>query len=233
MSRFDGAVDLAEIATPTTNPDSGRRKFYIKSNGIPYILDSSGQETSGQGTRWGFTTTWAFADTTNVDCTMADSGKPRVGDLVISTNGFSYGAVHRITAVYGTGPWTIDIDGTTLYVMNGVDTGWQSPSFASGWADYGGGFHTCQYRRINDMLYLKGLLKRTGANVGSLTTIYTLPSGSRPVGACAMSSWGSPTGSGEGGMTIYVTAAGLVQCSSHAINTNGYLYMNVVVPAVA
>lgn len=228
--KIDDYLDLAQIATPGT-VDSGRTAVYPKSDGRLYTKTGT-VETIMQGTRMGTTTTWAFADSTNVDATMADGLAPRVGDTLVSTNGFSYGAVHAITAVYGTGPWTVDINGTILYNVNGSDSGWQAPTLAAGWGWYGGSFHTIQYRKINDLLYLKGLVKRTGASAPGLTPIYTLPSGTRPIGAGSIAAWGSPTGSGETGMALYADTSGAVSCSSHTISTNGYFYMNVVFPAV-
>ena len=54
---------------------------------------------------------------------------------------------------------------------------WTNLSFGTGWADFAGGYQTGQYRKIGDMVYLRGLCKRT-AGVG--TTIATLPTGHRP-----------------------------------------------------
>ena len=116
---IDGAIDLAQCATPA-NAASGRNKLYFKNDDLPYMIGSAGAEL-GVGTRWGTTTTWHFADSTNVPVAFADGKQPRVGDLVVSTNGSSYGEVYPITAVTGSnladiGPAILNIRGPTSVI---------------------------------------------------------------------------------------------------------------------
>lgn len=58
-----------------------------------------------------------------------------------------------------------------------VGEAWQNLSFGSGWTDYGGAYQIGQYKKVGDLIFLRGLVKRTS---GSGTTIATLPSGYRP-----------------------------------------------------
>lgn len=58
-----------------------------------------------------------------------------------------------------------------------IGTGWSNLSFGSGWTDYGSGFMPGSYKKVGDLIFLRGLVKRTS---GSGTTITTLPSGYRP-----------------------------------------------------
>lgn len=47
--RTEGGFRFKEIATPGTNPPSGYRKFYPKSDGSFYLLDSTGSESEITG----------------------------------------------------------------------------------------------------------------------------------------------------------------------------------------
>jgi hypothetical protein len=50
-------------------------------------------------------------------------------------------------------------------------------SFGSGWGNYGGGYYNGHYKKVGDLVFLRGLVARSS---GSGTTIATLPSGFRP-----------------------------------------------------
>jgi len=56
---------------------------------------------------------------------------------------------------------------------------WTNLSFGTGWTNFASGWQTGQYRKIGDMVYLRGLVKRTS---GSSLTVTTLPTGHRPPG---------------------------------------------------
>lgn len=55
-------------------------------------------------------------------------------------------------------------------------TPWTAVTFQNSWANYGGGYQTCQYRKDGDMVQLRGVM--TGG-VAS-TVAFTLPVGFRP-----------------------------------------------------
>lgn len=56
---------------------------------------------------------------------------------------------------------------------------WGDFSFNSGWSNFAGGYSTGQYRRVGDMIQLKGLIKNSNPSIAS-GTITTLPTGFRP-----------------------------------------------------
>jgi hypothetical protein len=79
-------------------------------------------------------------------------------------------------------------DGTTCTVANNLTvsgnfavTGnlgtWTNLTYETGWVDFGGGLQGGQYRKIGDLVFLRGICKRTS---GVATTITTLPSLHRP-----------------------------------------------------
>lgn len=59
--------------------------------------------------------------------------------------------------------------------------GWQSLSYNSGWADYGAPYTGGEYRRVGDLVYVRGSVKRTS---GSDNNIAVLPSDLWPVTRC-------------------------------------------------
>lgn len=54
---------------------------------------------------------------------------------------------------------------------------WTDVSFNTGWANRGSGFGDIQYRLVDDIVYLRGLARRTS---GTAIVVFTLPTGFRP-----------------------------------------------------
>ena len=58
------------------------------------------------------------------------------------------------------------------------DTGWITPTLINGWLQYGAGWDTIAYRRLNGVVHLKGLMKSGTINAAA----FVLPAGFRPGG---------------------------------------------------
>lgn len=72
----------------------------------------------------------------------------------------------------------IIMDGGRVNFTNEIGGAWaNAPSFNTGWGNYGGGEQVAQYKKVGDLVFLRGLVARSS---GSQTTICTLPSGYRP-----------------------------------------------------
>lgn len=72
-----------------------------------------------------------------------------------------------------------------------VQVPWLPLAFAAGWTDYAAGYQPGQYRKIGDIVYLRGLVTQVA---GSTTSIATLPVGYRPLGVelcVVMSAYGT------------------------------------------
>jgi hypothetical protein len=61
---------------------------------------------------------------------------------------------------------------------------WIAPTFQNGWGDFGGGFVTAGYRKIGDIVYLRGFI--SGGTIAA--ACFTLPLGYRPAQTHRMSS---------------------------------------------
>ena len=93
------------------------------------------------------------------------------------------------TSAAATTDLTVDASGNFEIALSGGYTqfggrlggAWTGLSFGSGWANYGGAYQTGQYKKVGDLVLLRGLVART-SGVG--TTIATLPSGFRPAAQC-------------------------------------------------
>jgi hypothetical protein len=94
---------------------------------------------------------------------------------------------------------------------------WVNLSLATGWTAYGGGFLTPGYRKIGDLVYLRGLLN---AGVGVTTLMATLPAGFRPTAtvltSCFWMNAGAHSridiGGGTGAIYIYQAVNGAWFC---------------------
>jgi hypothetical protein len=83
---------------------------------------------------------------------------------------------------------------------------WTVPGFTAGWGQYGG-FSLVGYRKIGDLVYLRGLLNATA---GVTANAWTFPVGFRPPVQCLTACYCSP-----GTMRrVDITAAGLFNVSS-------------------
>lgn len=77
--------------------------------------------------------------------------------------------------------YTKDSAGTETLVThpNLEDTGWIAATLLNGWTNYGGGYAPAQYRRINGVVYLQGLLA-PGTFTAQTPVVSALPAGYRP-----------------------------------------------------
>jgi hypothetical protein len=71
---------------------------------------------------------------------------------------------------------TIDASGNIAFNAR-VGTAWTSVTYNTGWVDYDATWNGAQYKKVGDLVFLRGLVKRTS---GAETIIFTLPAGFRP-----------------------------------------------------
>ena len=64
-----------------------------------------------------------------------------------------------------------------LKVDKSSTTAWTAVTFTNGWANFGTGYATCQYRKVGDTVQLRGMMK--SGTIG-LVPAFTLPAGFRP-----------------------------------------------------
>lgn len=65
-------------------------------------------------------------------------------------------------------------NGSSWDLVSGAATAWTAPTFTNSWSTYGGAFQSPQYRKVGDMVQLRG------AMTGGTGTAFTLPTGFRP-----------------------------------------------------
>lgn len=73
-------------------------------------------------------------------------------------------------------PITDEVNRLTTDLASTKPTVWTAVTFTNGWANFGGGYQTAQYRKIGDMVYVRGTI--SGGAVA--TSPFTLPAGFRP-----------------------------------------------------
>jgi hypothetical protein len=98
-------------------------------------------------------------------------------------------------------PVVLGIDGYLEPSLHGSFGAWTNLTYTNSggttWTDYGGVYQPGQYRIVGDMVYIRGLCKRTAGAGG---VIATLPAGVRPVNRTLMIAM---TNTGEGQIDIY------------------------------
>lgn len=93
------------------------------------------------------------------------------------------------------------------------DQTWTQLSFAANWTNYGGTWEEGEYRKINDVVQLRGLVKHT-AGGGPATNIGLLPVGYRPPKSLIFVCEGYTSGLGYRGYRVDVYNDGWVFCSA-------------------
>jgi len=117
----------------------------------------------------------------------------------------------------------VNVNGTDMWmpVFNDDSTSdWTGVTFATGWGNLSGA-QAVEYRKIGDIVYLRGTAERTS---GSGTTIFTLPSGYRPPAQLRFanrSRWSNSLGEISSRMTI--SAAGVVSMTGAIVNGENWL----------
>lgn len=100
--------------------------------------------------------------------------------------------------------------GIPLVLGSSGTTAWTAVTFQNSWANFGAGYASCAYRKVGDMVQLRGLA------TGGLrdTTIFTLPTGYRPPATLLF-----PNVNGDGGAGILVGRLDVE--TSGAVHTTG------------
>jgi hypothetical protein len=91
-------------------------------------------------------------------------------------------------------------------------TAWTAVTFAGTWVNHGAPNQVAQYRKINEKVELRGVIKSGAVN----STAFTLPAGFRPP---ATIRYGSPDAA-----TITVDSAGVVTVFTAATTIIGFLF---------
>lgn len=66
------------------------------------------------------------------------------------------------------------VQGADRLILGAMATPWTAPTLLNSWTNYGAGFQACQYRRVGDVVQIRGLIQ------SGTSTIFTMPTGFRP-----------------------------------------------------
>lgn len=73
------------------------------------------------------------------------------------------------------------------------DSGWITFPFALNYQGFGSGYQAPQYRKIGDLVYLRGTISRNTASAGPGSVAGTLPTGYRPLATALFEQGGAGT----------------------------------------
>jgi hypothetical protein len=158
----------------------------------------------------------------------------KLGDALVirkhsgSTPGSAATMNNLLTASLITSAFTfygdIDLDGNDLTNIGTLGDGWVNVSgiWGTGWGNFGSGYQGAQYKRVGDLIILRGMVART-SGVG--TTILTMPSGYRPPddeihSTTTASGAGTVTSAPNGVMTLATGSAIWVSLSGVVLSTS-------------
>jgi len=105
----------------------------------------------------------------------------------------------------------IIVEDITPATADGLATAWTAASFVNNWTNaFGPTYQGVQYRRVGDIVYIRGLCLRTAVPGPNDETIFTLPVGYRPPAQLVWHGWGSTTSATQASCRGDISAAGAV-----------------------
>lgn len=107
--------------------------------------------------------------------TISSTSNTTKGKILIGTASVYDEANTRLGIGVVLPEYTLDVNGSFQCTQMGET--WVNATYNTGWTDYYGTYHSVGYKKVGDLVYLRGTCKRIS---GSSSTIITLPSGYRP-----------------------------------------------------
>ena len=99
------------------------------------------------------------------------------------------------------------------------DTAWIAPTLLNGWVNYGAPNQVAGYRKVGDLVFLRGTVK--SGTVGTGTPVFTLPAGYRPPVQYARA---VPSNNALGRVDVYVNGNVVVNFGSNLwVALDGYV----------
>ena len=131
------------------------------------------------------------------------------------------------TAVTGTATTQV---ATTAFVDQEItayyDVSWTAGTLLNSWINFGSGYQDIEYRKIGDIVYVRGLVTKTADFL--LNTIITLPVGYRPPNTVfCISSVGTNTTLGSGNIAIATNGDLSLASINYGMTGTTYTYVEV------
>ena len=132
----------------------------------------------------------------------------------------------------GSGQWgslSVDSSGNTTL----AGSAWTQVTPINSWVNYGGGHQTCAYRKVGDIVYIRGLVKGGTASGTSTGNVFVLPVGMRPSAQEIWTVLASNSVVGDGRARVDVFTDGSVRVVAMGTNsTTAYLSLAGIAFAV-
>jgi len=187
----------------------------VSGNGEGAKVDNTFIGRGAQGSTYAHFSHWDNRNTTNKYAILQNSA----GFLFLNA------ATGQSIAMRVNNSDVMTLSASAINPLVSLGTSWAGLSFGTGWSNYGSGYQTCQYKKVGDLIFVRGLAT-SGANLWSTyPTIGTLPAGYRPSGRLIFSA--DMTGAGRidvltSGLIIHVSGGG----------GSGYISLNDIVFSV-
>lgn len=192
-------IDVSDTSmAPTGTNKRYDAKRFLHTNGTANTLganlNANGYNITGAGTLSG-SIVQAVADGNSLSvgsganvAAYVNVAGPRTyfgydGNNIVVQGGSGKGIVFAVNnATFGSGTVGYFSSAGDLYLLNNLDvtgrvgSAWANITFNTGWNSLSG-YQVCQYKRVGDMIFLRGMAQRSS---GTETVLFTLPAGFRP-----------------------------------------------------
>jgi hypothetical protein len=148
--------------------------------------------------------------------TISSSGNVGIGTSTPAAKLEVSGSVNVNGKISGVATPTASTDAANKAYVDSVVSGsaatqsWTNvTSFGSCWTNYGNGYQTVQYKKVGDMVYLRGTIYDSSWTLSTCNPVLTLPAGFRPQRTVTFYQSGA-----GGGQTLQITNNGIVTRTS-------------------
>lgn len=186
-SVYDEVAAISWRSTLNTGTAGVRIHAHDESDATGLYLESIASGAASNKTGYINLTAYNNAQTLVSQITML---APNVGN--------SYVRISANEVDLGVSTSIVRLIGTTISLTGNLGTAWAGLSFGSGWVNFGANYNPGQYKRVGDLVFLRGLVLRSS---GTGITIATLPVGYRPTVGIVLV--GVATSSGAGRIDIH------------------------------
>lgn len=218
-SNFQGIYIYNGTVHDSTGPNAWI-DVKVSANGEGVKVDNAFAGRGYHGSTYGQFSHWTYRNSSGGYGYMQSSG----GAVLLSApSGNSvYLRVNNAT-IMSVASTAVDIQqDLTFASTSSLGTSWTGLSFGTNWLSYGSGLQVGQYKRVGDLVLLRGLVTCTGA-WATYTTIATLPAGFRP--ASHLVFW-HPCNANDG-MRVDITTAGVVTfVATNGSQTTGWVSLD-------
>lgn len=166
---FDGLI-IHTGTPPTSDTPDALLDVRVSGNGEGIKADSAFIGRGGRGSSYAQFSHWSYRNAVGSYAIIQNSSG---ATLINAATGQQIKARINNSDI-------MTMDASAINPLVSLGTAWAGVSFGTSWSDYGSGFQACQYKKVGDLVFLRGVANSGAASWTTYPTIGTLPAGYRP-----------------------------------------------------